>query len=53
MSNHMPSKVWDETIYSFPNFNGTYEVWECINNFIQQFETDAITYQTGINVNPC
>ena len=23
ISNHMPSKVWDETAYPFPNFNGS------------------------------
>ena len=22
ISNHMPSKVWDEIFYAFPNFNG-------------------------------
>ena len=22
MNNHMPSKMWDEIIYPFPNFNG-------------------------------
>ena len=28
ISNRMPSKVWDETTYPFPNFNGsTIEVW--------------------------
>ena len=34
ISNHMPSKVWEEIIYPFPNFNGcTVEVWEWISNF--------------------
>ena len=23
MSNHLPSKMWDEIIYPFPNFNGS------------------------------
>ena len=33
MSNHMPSKEWDEIANTFPNFNGcTVEVWEWINN---------------------
>ena len=31
----MPSKVWGEITYPFPDFNGrTDEVWECIGNFI-------------------
>ena len=31
----IPSKVWDEITYPFPNFNGAMvEVWECISNFI-------------------
>ena len=34
ISNHISGKVWDEIIYSFPNFNGaTVEVWEWISNF--------------------
>ena len=29
ISNNMPSKMWDEITYSYPNFNGcTVEVWE-------------------------
>ena len=29
----MPSKVWGEITYQFPNFNGgTVEVWESISN---------------------
>ena len=29
ISNHIPSKVWDEITYPFPNFNdSTVEVWE-------------------------
>ena len=28
ISNHIPSKMWDENTYPFPNFNGaTVEVW--------------------------
>ena len=35
LSNHMPSKVWDEITNPFPNFNGvTIEVWKWIRNFI-------------------
>ena len=38
ISNHTPSKVWDEIHYPFPNFNGrTVEVWEWIMNFIAHF----------------
>ena len=39
----MPSNMWDEIAYSFPNFNGTaVKVWERISNLI--FITDVITY---------
>ena len=35
MINRMPSKVWNEIIYPFPNFNGAaVEVWEWISNLI-------------------
>ena len=45
ISNHMPSKMWDENIYPFLNFNGcTVEVWEWISNFIPHFIMDMITY---------
>ena len=38
ISNHMPSKVWDEITYPFPIFNGaTIEGWEWISNFISHF----------------
>ena len=41
----MPSKLWDEMTYSFPNFNGvTVEVWEGIVNFIPHFMMYVITY---------
>ena len=41
----MFSKVLEEITYSFPNFNGCIvEVREWINNFIQYFKMDAITY---------
>ena len=41
----MPSKVWDEIIYPFPNFNGAaVEVWEWISNFIPYLIIDVITY---------
>ena len=41
MDNHMPGKVWDETIYQFtylfPNCNGAaVEVWEWINKLLIQ-----------------
>ena len=45
LSNHIPSKMWDEITYPFPNFNGaTVEVWERISNFIPHFIMDVITY---------
>ena len=41
----MPSKVWDEIIYPFPNFNGaTIEVWKWVSNFIPHFIMGVITY---------
>ena len=41
----MPSKVWDEITYPFPNFNGcTVEVREWMSNFISQFMIDVIIY---------
>ena len=44
ISNHMPSKVWDEIPYPFANFNGcTVEVWEWISNFIPHFVMNVIT----------
>ena len=43
----MSSRVWDEIIYAFPDFNdATIEVCEWISNFIQHFRLDVIT-------NPC
>ena len=45
ISDHMPSKVWDEITYPFPNFNGTtVEVWVWISNFILHFMMGVITY---------
>ena len=45
ISDHMPSKVLDEMIYPFPNFNGTtVEVYEWISNFIRHFMMDVTTY---------
>ena len=42
---HIHSKVWDEIIDPFLNFNGaTVEDWEWINNFIPHFITTVITY---------
>ena len=45
MNNHMPSKMWNNITYRFPNFNGTtVEVWEWIINikFIPHFIMDVI-----------
>ena len=49
-NNHTPSKVWDEIISPFPDFNGfLVDVWEYMNSFITHFKmdtvTDPITYQ--------
>ena len=47
ISNHMPSKKWDEITYPFPNFNSaTVEVWVWINNFIPRIIMGVIN-------NPC
>ena len=41
----MPSKVWDEITYPFPNFTScTVEVWEWMSNFMPHFKVDVITY---------
>ena len=43
--NHMPSEVWDEIAYPFPNFNGyNVDFCELIRNFIPQLKIDLITY---------
>ena len=45
INNHMPSKMWDEISYPFPNFNSyTVEVWEWISNFISHIIMNVITY---------
>ena len=45
LSSHMPSEVWDEITYPFPNFNGgTFEVWEWISNFLPHFTGHVIIY---------
>ena len=38
----MPSKMWDEITYPFPNFNGYTVEW--ISNFIPLFIVDVLTY---------
>ena len=39
----MPSEVWDEITYLFPNFNVcTVEVWELTRNFIPHFKMEVI-----------
>ena len=43
ISNHMPSKMWDQITYWFPIFNDyAIEVWKWISNFISHFITDVI-----------
>ena len=45
ISNHTLSKLWDEIIYPFPNFNSaTVDVYEWASNFILHFLMDVITY---------
>ena len=45
ISNHVPSKMWDEITYPFTNFNScTIEVWQEISNFITHFIIYAINY---------
>ena len=45
ISNHTPSKVWDEITYPFLNFNGTtVEVKEWISYFIPHIIMGVITY---------
>ena len=45
ISNHMPSEVWDEITYPFPNLNGcTFEVWKWISNFIPHNVMHVFTY---------
>ena len=45
MSNHMPSKLWNEITYPFPNFPfHSVEVWEWISKFIPNFIMGVITY---------
>ena len=39
----MPSKMWDEITYPFPNFNSCWS-WEWMSNSIPYFMMDAITY---------
>ena len=41
----MPSKLWDDIIYPFPNLNiYTIAVWEWISNFIPHYVMHVITY---------
>ena len=48
---HMPSKVWDEITYPFPNFNGaTVEVWEWISNYIPHFMMMSLLIHAAIKV---
>ena len=45
ISNHMPSHVWDEITYPFPNFNGcTFEFGEWVSDFIAHFIMALMTY---------
>ena len=45
ISNHMPSKVWDDIIFPFPYFNGCIiKVCGWIRNFSQYFMMDVVIY---------
>ena len=45
ISNHIPSKMWDEITYPFPNITGpTIEVWEWIGSSIPHLIMNVITY---------
>ena len=54
ISNQMPSKVWNDIIHPFPNFNGyTVEVWGWISNFTPHITMDVITYPCWNRIKPC
>ena len=40
----MPSKVWDEITYPFPNFNGEASIPALINNHMPSKVGDEMTY---------
>ena len=51
VSYHMPSKMWDEITYPFPNFNGaTTEAWEWISNFISLYNRCDYLSMEGIRL---
>ena len=43
LSNHMPSKVWDEIIYPFPNFNGA------VDEFTYLFPDFILRWSMGMD----
>ena len=48
ISKHMPSEMWDESTYPFPNLSGCIaEVWEWISNSISHVVMDVLTYPWG------
>ena len=50
ISNHMPSKVWDDIPYPFPNCNGcTVDLWEWISDFTPHFMM-VVTGNDGLQV---
>ena len=49
ISKHLPSRMWDEIAYPFPNFNGaTVEVWAWISNFSPQNNVCNLFIQSTI-----
>ena len=54
ISNHTPSKVWDENAYLFPNFNGAtvvYWVWIC--NVIHSIICNGCNYLSMLGLKLC
>ena len=51
IGNHMPSKVWDEIIFPFPNSNCcTVEVWKWISNFTHALYWMRLLIHAGVKV---
>ena len=54
ISNHMPSKLWNDLTYPLPNSNGcTVEVWERISNLFCISSWMELLIHAWIKVDPC
>ena len=55
ISNHMPSNVWDEITYPFPNLDGCIiELIEWISYFVSHYTMDVrLLIHAGIQFKPC